>query len=497
MHSTKTIRNFVTPGMLVLFLCGLAGADSRQSTGQEAPSKRKTAPIYATGKDGAPAAALTTADLEVKLGGNPVEDFTLTKGGSERKLIFLVFDTSSMSSNLLSKSKKIAESCVSSADPNVRFVVMGIDPGAGLRPICGPTTDKAVVTKNINKSVIAKSGSYFQSRSDQGTGILDALPDYRSKTPVGMARKEQQLDDRQDRQVATIILTSLRTLNDVLSRFPDSDKIVHFYSSGIPTGATQDRTSIDASTPDTRAPSQLENSSPDRVTYDLIKSSGQSFKKNGALLFAVNLGGTRIGEANAASGEQSLRMLVNESSGRYFKGTDKDIIQSLNAIEQGYYELSLPVSQEIQDSGIGLDVRSKNPDITLSTVSVLGHGRRFSEMTPQEKQGIILSILSNGLVGDVGLKISAIPVDVAGAGDEALLTVQLPPGPSPSEWDIYKVWRDPGKGDFQIEKEHVMSESPVLTFSMANRENTLQDAVLVQAKTGTVLICQGKQKPKS
>ena len=497
MVNKRLFRGILGLGVSLLFLSADLRAMGNQAAGQAASSKRKTAPVYATDKDGAPAAGLTGADLEVVLGGQSVQDFALTKGGAQNKLIFLVFDTSAMSSSLLSKSKKIAESCVSSADPRVRFVVMSIDPGAGLRPVCGPTTDKQSVSKNIAKSIVSKSGSYFQSRSTEGSGILDAQPDYQHRTPAPVARKEKDLDNRQDRQVATIILSSLRTLNAVLSRFPESDKIVHFYSSGIPTGATQDRTSISAGTTDSGAPSLLENAAPDRVTYDLIKSSGQSFKKNGALVFAVDLGGTRIGEANAASGEQSLRMLVNESGGRYFKGSDKDIIQSLSAIEQGYYELSLSVSQEIQDSGIVLEVRSKKPDITLSTVSVLGRARKFSEMAPQEKQGVILSILNNGIVGDIGLNISTVPVEVAAAGDEALLTVQLPPGPSPSEWDIYKVWRDPAKGSFQIEKEHVMSESPLLTFGMADRENMLQDAVLVQGKTGTVLVCQTRQKPKS
>ena len=233
------------------------------------------------------------------------------------------------------------------------------------------------------------------------------------------------------------------------------------------------------------------------MTYDQIKSSGQSIKQSGALLFAVDLAGTRIGEDSAASGEQSLRMLVNESGGRFFKGTDNDIINSLTAIEQGYYELSIPLLQEIQEAGLALEVRAKNPDITLSSVSSLARARSFGEMTAAEKQATIMAVLSKGLVGDIGLKVSTVPVEIQGNGEEAMLSVQLPVELSQAEWDIYKVWRDTSKGTFRMEKEHVLSESPLLTFSMAAKENNLQDVVLVQAKSGTALVCQSKEKPKS
>ena len=500
MTSQRVFRHILGFGLAVTLVAGALVASSRQAVGQQPTPKRRTSPIYATTKDGTPATGLTAVDLTVTVAGAPIQDFALTKGGSRNKLVFLIFDTASMSSNLLSKSKKIAQSTVSLASDTVRFIVMSIDPGAGLMPICGPTTDKALVSKNIGKSIVAKSGSYLQSRSTDGSSIHDAIPEGhgRSNLPsVAMVNGAKDADQRQDHQVAIAIITSLRTLNSVLSRFPESDKIVHFYSSGIPVGAIQDSTSYDLGDVSSTGQTEIKNTSPDRMTYDLIKSSGQSMKKNGALLFAVDLAGTRIGEDSSASGEQSLRMLVNESGGRFFKGSDKDLVQTLTVIEDGYYELSFPLLQEIQDSGLALEVHAKNPDITLSNVSSLARVRSFGEMTAAEKQAAIMAVLSKGLVGDIGLKVSTVPVDIQGNGEEAMLSVQLPVELSQAEWDIYKVWRDTSKGTFQMEKEHVLSESPLLTFSMAAKENNLQDAVLVQAKSGTALVCQSKEKPKS
>ncbi|OGD22207.1 MAG: hypothetical protein A2W03_06600 [Candidatus Aminicenantes bacterium RBG_16_63_16] len=498
MSSPKSAHAVMSLGMAVIFFCGIATAIGRQSAEQKKTLGPRTIPLYAANKDGTPAADLTAADLDVLAGGSPVEGFALTKGGSLNKLIFLVFDTASISPNLLSKSKKIAEKTVSQADGYVRFIVMSIDPLAGLRPICGPTTDKGLVAKCITKSVVAKQSDYFRSREASGTGIRDAYPEWAGKTPSRMAKQEKDRDLQQDRSVAAGIIASLRTLNDVLRRFPESDKIVHLHSAGIASSATTNRSQIIFSEQgDVSSPENAQLSSPDAVLFDQIKSAGRSLRACGALLFLVNPAGTRVGEDSSTSGEHTLHMLANESGGRYFEGSDKEITQVLATTEQGYYELSFPPLLDIQGPQVAVEIRAKNPEVTLATVTHLDRARRFAEMTPEEKQAVVLSVLTDGLVGDLDLKVGSIPVEVQAAGDEVQLTAQLPFELSQSEWDIFKVWRERGKGVVAVEKEHVLSDGPLLTFGMAPRENTVQDAVLVHARSGTVLVCQLKDGPRS
>jgi hypothetical protein len=494
MSNKRVFQSFSGLVLGAALLSGAAGALARQSASPQTVPKRRTTPLYASNKDGTPATGLTASDVQVTVGGAPVEDIALTRGGSQHKLIFLIFDTASMSSNLLSKSKKIAESTVTPAGKQVRFVVMTIDPYAGLRPVFGPTTDKALVVKEVAKSVTAKRTDYFLSRATDGTGIRDAYPDWHAKDPLSVSTSvdSKKRDLQEDRQVANVLITSLVTLNNILRRFPESDKVVHLYSCGIPAGATSDNSEVVYAGDGSSLPSKNAMSSPDRAIYDQIKAAGLGLKNNGALVSIINPGGTRVGEDDATSGEQSLHMLVNESGGRYYEGTDKDISRALTATEQGYYELSFPAIPETQGSELGIEIRAKNPDITLTTAPTLARSRRFAEMTAGEKQALVISILTDGLVGDVDLKIRRVPVTIQAAGGEAQLTAQLPPEISQSEWDIYKVWRDPRKGEVEIEKEHVLNESPLLTFYMSAKENTVQDAVLVHAKTGTVLVCQGK-----
>ena len=498
MRFSNDIRAAIILGAAVVVFGGAATAPGRQSAEQSPPQGRRTTPLYATQKDGTPATQLTAADLEVLVGGRPVEGFTLSQGGSENKLVFLVFDTASINANMLSKSKKIAEKTISRNDGHVRYIVMTIDPFSGLRAICGPSTDKEFVIGSIAKSVVSKQSDHYRSRAESGTGIRDAYPDWADKTPSKMAKQEKDRDFQQDRQVAAAIISSLRTLDEILRRFPESDKIVHLHTAGIASGAATNRSTIVYDPEgDVSSPENVEISTPDKFLMDQINNAGRSFKASGALVFVVNPAGTRVRQSSSTSGEQSLQMLANESGGLYFEGADNDIVQALAATELGYYQLTLPALPEMPEAGVDIEIRPKAPGITLTSVSFLARSRQFAAMSPQERQAVILSVLTDGLVGDIGLKISRIPVDIQGSADEAQLTAQLPFDLSQSEWDIYKVWRDSAKSEVTVEKEHVLSSSPLLTFIMTPRENTLQDAVLVHVRSGTVLVCQGKDKPKS
>ena len=343
---------------------------------KQAPSEIRTSPIYATAGNGTPVTALRADDLEVKLGGRLISNFTLTKGESPNKLVFLVFDAASLDSNLLGRSKKIAQSMIDRAAGGVRFVVMSIDPGLGLSTVCGPTGDKRIVLKSIDESVTSKSIVYLRNRATTGRGT----------------------DFMEDRLSGTVIITSLRTLNALFAKFPESNKVVHFYSGGIPQGPMLDRSPIKRYTYVGEATTPVYYEDLDNFTsrsteaYEQIRGIGRAINKSGAVLFALFAIDTRgvgrplavvdagggVGlkrETDESSGEPSLRLLANESGGRFFKGTDEDIIGSLSAVEQGYYELAIGVPESKRGAGVPLEVRAKDGRLRLSSVGFLAAPR--------------------------------------------------------------------------------------------------------------------------
>ena len=338
-HSVRRVSFWLLGAAVIVSFAGAVFA--ALSAEQQAPPEIRTIPIYATASNGTPVTALRPDDLEVKLGGRPVASFTLTKGDSPNKLMFLVFDTASLGSNALSVSKKIAQATVARAADGVRFVVMSVDPGAGLNLVCGPTTDRETAAAGIAGSIVSKI-----------------------RSPGG-----------------TIINDSLRTLSGVLARSPESNKVVHFYSGGIPQGPMLDRSPIKRYTDvgDSPAPTyfpDLDNfTSPGTEAYEQIRSTGRAIKKSGAVLFAIDAAGVLKRAADESMGEPSLRLLVNESGGRYFKGTDEDLINSLAAAEQGYYELALGVPASKRGEAIPLEVRARDRAIRLSSAGFLAPTR--------------------------------------------------------------------------------------------------------------------------
>jgi hypothetical protein len=478
---------------LIVCLSLSASAERRQAEGQKVGQRNRIVPVYAFNKDGTPATGLTAGDLEVLRDGSQVEDFTLTKGGSSKRIIFLVFDSASEPYSLLVKSKKIAESVLSRTGTQARFVVMTIDPYFALQTIGLPTENREEASQAIARLVSAKKTDYIQSKAAEGTTIHDAYPAWAdsAKFAPQELKTRKGLDRQKDRQLSRVIISSLTTLNAILARFPESTKVVHLYSCGIPTSATEDQTKIQYDAGET-----VELASPDSWTYDRVKTIGQAFKKTGALLFLINSAGTRVGEESPESGENSLKMIAGESGGRYLEGTDRDIARVLEAAEQGYYEISLSVPQDFAGPETRIDIHPKDPKIDIYSATSLSRGRRFREMSPQEREGLIVSLLSGGLVGDVDLKISGVPVEVKPVGEDAILIAQLPPELAQTQWDIYKVWKNPTNGQVQVEKEHVLTESSHLEFAMAIKKDYIPSAALVQSKTGTVLVCQVRAEAK-
>ena len=206
----------------------------------------------------------------------------------------------------------------------------------------------------------------------------------------------------------------------------------------------------------------------------------------------VNPSGTRIDETDSASGEQSLRILANESGGRYFEGAEKDIAKEVNSIEGGYYEISFPDQPEYEGRELDFEIRSNRPDVQILTVKKVGREKRYADMSELEKEVVILNILNQGPFAQASQKVSFVEaLDVLQDGDWLICELPLPPELARSEWQIFKIARNFDTGLIYIDKDKAVPSAPSIQTRMKWRGQEFRhDLVFSHAKTGTILIWQ-------
>ena len=476
-------------------------------------------PVYAVDKAGAPVLNLTPDDLDIYIKNIKVDEFSLIKkkfqvteakntvvtapqpvAPVQKKMVFLVFDAAFSTHLLMSKAKEIADQVIAESDKSAHYVLLSIEPYAGLHYIFGPSRDLALVAKNLKKYVNGKRSELERPStprmftepvtvmSSGGGGVFNA-GSVGSNTLGGPRSREGHIDLKHS---ASTFVSSLQTLNLVLGNFKEFSKVVYLYSCGIPKLALMDRAEI----PD--GPTGIANEgshsttvyfSPDSLAYDDLKIIGQSLNKSGALLFMVNPEGTRIGEEDDNSGERSLRLLAEESGGRYFEGANHQIVLEVNNMEAGYYEISFPDKPEYEGQELSFEIRSNKPDVQIFTVRRVGREKSFADMTELEKEVLVLNVLNQGPYAETINKVISVDGETFRDGDSLVCRMKLPPELARSEWSVFKVRRNLAAGEIQIEKEQIVSDSPTCEVRMAWKGKEYRyDMVLAHPKTGTILV---------
>jgi len=485
-------------------------------------------PVYAIDKAGAPVLNLTPEDLDVRIKGLKVEQFSLIKkqfqvagtkkseapappvqGPSQKKLIFLVFDAAFSPYTVLARARAIADTVIAKSDKTAQYVLLSIEPLSGLKYILGPTGDLKLLSKNMSKYLEGKKSDYLlQTSATDRHEINDAYPTYGRTGAAGgrmggsrsyispanpladVAEAGVRNDWRDKRRVAASFASGLMTLDLVMGQYRDFSKVIYLYSCGIPGDALLDRTEKSTGVVSPTGLSEMTVFlTADTVAYDTLKMVGEHLNKSGALLFLVNPAGTRIDEMDKDSGEESLRILANESGGRYFEGAEKDISQQVNSMESGYYEISFPDKPEYEGQELNFEIRSNKPDVQIFTVRKVGREKSYAAMSEIEREVMIMNVLNQGPFSQTGQAVSFVPADSLLDGDSLVCEVRLPEEIARSEWTVYKIARNFATGRMFMDKEVVVPTTASVAIRMKWRGKEFRhDIVLTHPKTGTILV---------
>jgi hypothetical protein len=194
-------------------------------------------------------------------------------------------------------------------------------------------------------------------------------------------------------------------------------------------------------------------------------------------------------ETEAVSGEGALRIIANQTGGRYYEGEDKQIVQEVKNMEGGYYEISFPDKPEYEGQELSFEIRSKKPEITIYTLRNVGREKGYADMTELERQLLVLNVLNNGSNALIKEKVISVKRQESRDGGTLVVRLTLPAELARTELTVFKVARDFETGDIQVDTEPVVSESANLEVRMKWRGSTYRhDIVLAHAKTGTIIV---------
>jgi hypothetical protein len=472
-------------------------------------------PIYAVYNNGTPVRDLTPDDLEVYIKNLKVEKFDIHKKNfqvtetkkrlaratepqapPQKKMVFLVFDTAFSPRDRREDAKRMAELATAISDQTAQYVLLTIEPFAGLHYIFGPTRDPKLLEDLIKKYGQGKTDNYYtpsdmelsMDRLSNSGGFIDRTGGSRGYELNKLSAAFDHSAWLDKRRIAASYASALMTLDVVLGQFKEFSKVIYLFSSGIPADALLDRTEV----PQGRGQGNdvlTVYYSFDSIAYDTLKTIGQHFNKSGALLFIINPAGTEIAESDKDSGEPSLRILTAESGGRYYEGSIKQVAEEVKNMEGGYYEISFPDKPEYEGQELNFKIRSKKPDVEIFTVKMVGREKSYADMTELEREATVMNILNEGPFYQTGQKVSYVAADSFKDGDSLVCQLRLPEEIARSEWTVYKVARDFATGQIFMDKEVIVPESASVELKMKWRGKEFRhDIVLAHTKTGTIVV---------
>jgi hypothetical protein len=455
-------------------------------------------PVYALDKAGKPVLNLGPGDFDIYVKGLKVEQFTLHKktfavsetkeattskpkaaplpapAVPQKKMTFLVFDAASTTRAKLDRAKIICEGILARADVSSQYVLLSIEPHAGLHYYCGPTQDRHLIGPQLKELISGKKLEYLRTVALRMDWQL----------PIQGMSALRRADIQSKYQETIGFRYSIQTLSLIASYFPQFSKVVYLFSSRVPWD-----TFNDVSVPAGFGQNPIGNKD-----LDFVSAMAKALNKSGAFLITINpVNDIDLTPAEKweNGGKENLQSLASESGGRYIAGDEKQIIEQVSNLEGGYYEVSFPDKPEYEGQDLSLEIRSNRPGVELSSLRNVGRQRSFADMNDRERELLVLNILDNGPNALTTERVSYVEDSATREGETLVCRLTLPPDLARSQWDIYKVARNPETGDTHVDTESLVSESTNCDVKMKWRGAGYRyDIVLAHLKTGTILVAK-------
>jgi VWFA-related protein len=424
-------------------------------------------PVLAIDSSGNAVTDLSEKDIQLRVNGKLITDFVFFKRAfsstqesqqqatgktkelapaAGKQVVLLLFDLAMSGRVSVKRSKTLAKTIIKSAAPGTHFIVMTIEPFAGLNFICQNKDDKKDLLKRIKKKVIGKENPRIVSQAQISlatSSSMDGIKDHEGE--FFMSRSAMWHKRR-----TSAFFKAFKTLYFHLSGL-EGNKFIYFFSEGI-SNSIRDSLRGEYAQYNDDLKETAKNLARCGGVFFLINTRGVDQYTSNRLM-ASQYGNQSLDSVKSISGEDSLQILANESGGKYMEGSKKTLAKYITNINRVFYEISFrnPPGQSISSREI--KVTCKRKDITIISLRSVETMKSYRKMSKIEKELLAVNLVTgNPLVKKRITPLNARIKKTEKKEKEIIYRVKIPKTFLMKKLDLYKLWVDHADGVAEIIK---------------------------------------------
>ncbi|MCP5054221.1 MAG: hypothetical protein GY940_44045, partial [bacterium] len=217
-----------------------------------------------------------------------------------KRVVVLLFDFTMSGNKTVQRSKIIAEKIIAEADPDTRFILMGIEPFSGLKYITESIGNNKLLLDRLAEKTSRKLGTAPISEMNVrggGAGQNGKIGGRMTEEDSSIAAQQKEALNQ---RIILPFLNSFRTLYFYLNGIQGS-KFVYFFSNGIPNSISKNVPSF-----------SLTDRTSDMGRFNYwLKKAADNLNRSGSIFFLINPSGTGHNSDDVTRGADSTPNTVN------------------------------------------------------------------------------------------------------------------------------------------------------------------------------------------
>ncbi|MCK5005161.1 MAG: hypothetical protein KAS21_08735 [Candidatus Aminicenantes bacterium] len=450
-------------------------------------------PLFAVDKKGESVNHLTANDIELFVNKKKISNFILYKRPfnvseeelkrekitviKKEKVVFLIFDIAYTTKSNMDRSKEIAGDLIKKSDSSTKFVLMILDPFAGLQYKYGPTNKKEVLNELIEKEVtmlprsrnpflvigIAGSAQIRGKRANKYSG--SDMRFFAEEIATGLKNTDGNF------------FFSFEALYYALNQIRDN-KFVYLFSEGLTYFARKSVRHVEGE------------------YFKNLKKSAEYLGKSGAVIFVIDTTGFGDDDIALRSGEDSLKYLAQESGGQYLRGDQKSLSNKLEKMNRAYYELAFSDSKLFKGKIRRIEVRPKSGDVKIFSLRTMEKRKDYDEMGVIEKELLAINLVDKNIYFKSPLIVKSLKVKkLKIMADKKIMTINIPGKFKEKKLDVFKLWVNEDISiDTVVKKSSILITDNTIKTDIKKINGVFGQVVIIDEVENTAYVQQANDK---